>query len=136
MTLTDGDIFLAINPTVSGDSAHFHIVVKSTKDDQLIVVYTTTKIEKVLKRCRWREGIVFDEREPETVVRLSSKDSDSFSSNCIVDCNMVRMWPERYFLTMNGFKKVQPLKNQRALVNIKNAIRASIVVEERVKMKL
>lgn len=132
MTLNVGDVFLAINPALSGDKPHFNIVVHTTADRLIVVTYTTTEIEKARHRCQKKEKIQFDNIEPETLVLVSTSDSASFATPCAIDCNIVQMMPEESFLTRPAFKILQPITNPDLILRIKEAIKRSFIVEQKV----
>lgn len=64
MILTRGDVFIAINPGLSGSEPHFHIVVQRTANDLIVVTYTTTEVEKARAQCQRAEKIMFPHIEP------------------------------------------------------------------------
>jgi hypothetical protein len=130
--LETGDVFLAINPGLSGSNAHYHIVVFKTADNLIVVTYTTTQIEKARRQCQRKEKIKFDTIEPETLVIVEPLDSMSFSQRCAIDCNIVQMMPEASYATKPAFKKLQPITNPTLIQRIRDAIKKSRVVEERI----
>ena len=51
MKLETGDVFLVRDFSTTGYEPHYQIVVHKTPLDDLVLVYTTTKIEKAKKAC-------------------------------------------------------------------------------------
>ena len=51
-TLNVEDVFLSKNPELSGDKPHYHIVIHKTEDNKVVVVYSTSNIERVKRKCR------------------------------------------------------------------------------------
>lgn len=135
MTLSVADVFLTINPALSGSHPHFHIVVHRTAENFIVVTYTTTKIEEARRRCRRKERIPFDHIEPGSLVIVTPQDSESFSQICAIDCNNVQMSPEESYLPRPAFKLLKPIKNGDLILKIREAIKKSPVVEEGI-MKL
>lgn len=56
MTLDVGDVFSGYNYVLSGQKSHYYLVVHKTTQNQLIVVYFTTSLEKTYKACRRDEA--------------------------------------------------------------------------------
>ena len=132
MSLIVGDVFLAINPGLSGNKPHFHIVVQKTKDNLVVVTYTTTKIEETKRHCRRVERITILSIEPATFVLVSPSDSESFTEECAINCNHVQMMSEESFTTRPAFKLLQPIKNPALIRRIREAIKQSPIVEQKI----
>lgn len=132
MSLKVGDVFLAINPLFSGDKPHFHIVVQKTKDNLIVVTYTTSKIEETKRHCRRVERITFPSIEPATIVLVSPSDSGSFTEECAINCNHVQMMSEESYTTRPAFKLLQPIKNAALINKIREAIKQSPIVEQKI----
>lgn len=132
MILSPGDVFVAINPGLSGSEPHFHIVVHRTDDELIIVTYTTTEIEKARARCQRAEKIKFPHIEPETLVLTGPADCASFTSACAINCNHVQMMPEESYTTRPAFRKLQSIANPKLLDQIKAAIKKSLIVEQKI----
>jgi hypothetical protein len=132
MILSPGDVFIGINPGLSGSEPHFHIVVHRTDDDLIVVTYTSTEIEKARARCQRVEKIKFSHIEPETLVLTGPEDCESFSSECAINCNLVQMMAEDSYTTRPAFRKLHPIRNMQLLDQIKAAIKKSPIVEEKI----
>ncbi|MBI5464746.1 MAG: hypothetical protein HY966_07340 [Ignavibacteriales bacterium] len=132
MTLTAGDVFLCVNPGLSGDDPHYHIVIHTTENRLVVVTYTTSQIEKVRRRCQRKEKIRFAHIEPETLVVVEPSDSPSFTKQCAIDCNNVQMLSEEYYVSSKSFQKVSSITNPNLIPRIKSAIAKSRIVEERI----
>jgi hypothetical protein len=132
MILAPGDVFIAINPGLSGEQPHFHIVVHRTDNNLIVVTYTTTEIEKARVRCQRVEKIKFANIEPETLVLTGPEDCESFTRPCAVNCNHVQMMAEETYTTRPAFKKLMPIKNPNLIRQIRAAIKRSPVVEEKI----
>lgn len=136
MILTRGDVFVAINPGLSGSEPHFHIVVHRTDDHLIVVTYTTTEVEKARERCQRVEKIKFPHIEPETLVLTGPEDCESFTRECAINCNHVQMMSEESYTTRPAFRKLHPIGNPKLLDQIKAAIRKSPVVEQKISQLL
>jgi hypothetical protein len=132
MSLKVGDVFLAINLSLSGDKPHFHIVVQKTKDNLVVVTYTTTKIEETKRHCRRVERITFPSIEPATIVLVSPSDSGSFTEECAINCNHVQMMSEESYTTRPAFKLLLPIINTALIDKIREAIKQSPIVEQKI----
>jgi hypothetical protein len=132
MSLAAGDVFVAINPGLSGSEPHFHIVVHRTDDELIIVTYTTTEIEKARARCQHVEKIKFAHIDPETLVLTGPEDCASFTQACAINCNHVQMMSEETYTTRPAFRLLYPIKNPKLLSQIKAAIKKSPIVEEKI----
>ncbi|MGA9365339.1 MAG: hypothetical protein WBW16_13325 [Bacteroidota bacterium] len=132
MSLIVGDVFRAINAPLSGASPHFHIVVQKTQEELVVVTYTTTNIKDARKHCQRVEKIKLAHIEPETLVVTGPNDCDSFSEPCAINCNHVQMREESYYEWSPSFKRLSPVKNQDLVVRIREAIKKSPVVEQRI----
>ncbi len=132
MSLIVGDVFLAINPGLSGDRPHLHIVVQKTKNNLVVVTYTTTKIEEAKRHCRRVERITISSIEPATLVLVSPSDSESFTEECAINCNHVQIMSEESYATRPAFKLLQPIKNPALIDKIREAIKQSPIVEQKI----
>jgi hypothetical protein len=132
MSLNVGDVFRAINAPLSGASPHFHIVVQRTQEKLVVVTYTTTNIKDARRHCQRVEKINLPHIEPETLVVTGPNDCDSFSERCAVNCNHVQVREEAYYEWSPAFKRLPPIKNPDLLIRIREAIKKSPVVEERI----
>jgi hypothetical protein len=132
MSLKVGDVFLAINPGLSGNTPHFHIVIQKTKDNLVVVTYTTTRIEETKRYCRRVERITFPSIEPATIVLVSPSDSKSFTEGCAINCNHVQMMSEDSYTTRPAFKLLQPIINPALIDKIREAIKHSPIVEQKI----
>ena len=132
MSLIVGDVFLAINLSLSGDNPHFHIVVQKTKDNLVVVTYTTTKIEETKRHCRRVERITFPSIEPATIVLVGPPDSVSFTEESAINCDHVQMMSEESYTTRPAFKLLQPIINTALIDKIREAIKQSPIVEQKI----
>lgn len=132
MSLDAGDVFRAINPALSGDTPHFHIVVHKTSDKLVVVTYTTTRIEQARLRCQRVERIKFENIDPETLILTGPEDCDSFTQPCAVNCNHVQMRDESYYEWSPAFKRLAPIKNLELISRIHAAIKKSPIVEQKI----
>ena len=132
MSLNVGDVFIAINPPLTGESPHFHIVVQKTEDKLVVVTYTTTKIEEARRRCQRVEKINFPHIEPDTLVLTGPKDCTSFSEQCAINCNHAQMLDESYYELSLAFKRLSPINNQNLIIKIREAIKKSPIVEQKI----
>lgn len=132
MRLNVGDVFLAINPGLSGPDPHYHIVVHKTPEALIVVTYTTTNIEEARRHCQRAEKIKFLHIEPSTLVLTGPADSDSFDRPCAINCNHVQLMPEGTYTTRRAFKILSPIKNRDLIDRIKEGIKNSLLVEEKI----
>ena len=136
INLNVGDVFLSINPGLSGTEPHFHIVVHKTQNDELVVVHTTKEVEKVRQRCLKREDIKFDHIDPSTMIIINNSHCSSLAVESAIDCNKAQLKPQTFFIEKQYFKHCSPLSDLLKIASIKSAIKSSTIVEDYIKKLL
>lgn len=131
-TLNVGDVFLTISPE-SGDSPHYYIVVHKTDVNEVLVVYTTTEVEKVRVRCQSREGIKFPNIDPTTMVLIDNSHCASLTLSSAIDCNNAALKSEEYFLSKQYFKRCSPVTVPNIITSIKHGIKESPLIPDAIK---
>ena len=128
-SLEVGDIFLSISPELCSTNPHYHIVIYKNNDNgNILVVHTSSEIDKVRARCQGRENIKFDYIEPETMVIIDNYHCRSLTVKSAIDCNKAILKNISYFTQKQYFKKCLPIIDTTIIEVIKNAIRKSPVI--------
>lgn len=73
MTLDVGDVFSGYNYVLSGQKSHYYLVVHKTTQNQLIVVYFTTSLEKLIRLVGEMKPIWLQGKSLPLMLRLNQK---------------------------------------------------------------
>ena len=135
MDLVAGDIFYGRIPGFGIHKARPVIVVHVTSDNKCVLVYASSQYEKVKRRTR-NQGKDVLGKLPVTYVEFNPGDADIFTETCGVNCDIVELRKVESHLIDHHSDNPSKLKSKDKLHALIKGIKASNVVEEKVKIAL
>jgi len=129
-----GSIYYFADEDCGLKDPHYHVVVNYNpqNEDDLIVVYSSTQIEKVLRRARsynYPSG---------SLVQVCKEEYECFTTDSIFDCNQARLIPKNTLIAKLKNKELipKPEINSKIVEKLRKAILSSNVVRRGIKKKL
>lgn len=131
-TINAGSVYYFNDPAFKATYRHYCIVVNinPSKDTVIFLVYCSHRISKVRERRK--------DLSSETLVEISHSQYPEFSKKSIIDCNVIL---ERNIdILANKFDQgkleIKPVMGLRLVRVLRNALIASIQIDNRIKVLL
>jgi hypothetical protein len=130
MTLDAGDVFLLRDFSSTGTSPHYRIVVHKTSSSELVLVYPSTKLDKIKKACCRDEKFGLSVGIPLTYVEIPPGSCPALVQVCAVNCNKAYVRTEDECVNGPDFKLMNGKIHPAIIAKIRDGIKDSDVVSE------
>ncbi|HAL55699.1 MAG TPA: hypothetical protein DCP63_04290 [Bacteroidetes bacterium] len=128
--LESGDVFLIRDFRNTGYDPHYQIVVHKTASNDLVIVYPSTQIEKVKRRCLRDSRNPSASDAPVTYVEIPRHVCASLPSLCAVNCDKAFLSTELERESGMDFIKADHKLGDTFLELIRAGIRDSRIVQQ------
>jgi hypothetical protein len=128
--LEPGDVFLIRDFCNTGYNPHYQIVAHKTASNDLVIVYPTTQIQKVKRRCIRDSRNPTANEPPHTYVEIPEGVCASLPRLCAVNCDKAFLSTELGRESGLDFRKAEQKLDNVFLEQIRAGIRDSLVVPQ------